>query len=465
MRELAGLPEEGRGAEALLDASAALWDSAVLLELRTSARSSANQWSEAKARLALTVDLQLRAALDPLDREASRLERGASFFMKGGQNGVEGESISLAGALASIGVERNADRRRAIERERTRTAADVMGANRRAALLAEAEVLRDAGGGTIRGAIAALTSAADDGRDQCAALLGVTESQYREALQRLRRDRLQGPAGGLTRSDVLPLFFRQPADRQFDGAILDAAARRQAGQVGLEPLVEQVRFDLVSRAGKRPRAATVPVDVPGEIVIVAWPMDGLSGRRAMWHEIGHALHLAAQPESLEPMLRRRPDRAVAEGWAILFGSIPGAIPWLRAEGVSRTDATAQSRDLAAADLFLARRYAARWRVELAMLEDPGARGHGDDYAESLWSATGIEYSRDEALFDRDPGLAGIEYLRGWALAAGWAAELREQFNEDWYFNPAAGGWLMEAFRQPTTVVDWVRLATALQEGL
>ncbi len=385
--------------------------------------------------------------------------------MAGGENGLEGESISLAGALASIGVERNSERRRAIERERTRTAADIMGANRRAALLAEAEVLGDAGGGTIAGAISTLTSAADDGRDNCATLLGATDSQYREGLQRLTRDRLRGAGGGLTRSDVLPLFLRQPADRQFDGAMLDAAARRQARQVGLEPLLDQVRFDLDSRAGKRPRPATIPIDVPGEIMIVAWPMDGISGRRALWHEMGHALHLAAQPESLESILRRRPERAVAEGWAILFGSIPGEIPWLRAEGVSRADATAQSRDLAAADLFLARRYAARWPVELVMLADPGARGHGDDYAESLWSATGIEYSRDEALFDRDPGLAGIEYLRGWALAAGWAAELREQFNEDWYFNPAAGGWLMEAFWQPAPVVDWTRLAAALQERL
>jgi hypothetical protein len=431
--------------------------------VRKAAGAKAGHWQSDQAQLALAVDLQLRAALDPLDREASRLEREASFVVAGADRGAEGQTVPLSEAIATIASERNRDRRREMERLRTSTAAAAMGDNRRMALAVQSEILLTAGQGSIPGAMRALTTASDDGRMACRAFLSATDSAYREGLERLARDRLSLPASALSRSDVLDLFLRQPSDAAFSAHDLAAAVRDQIDTVGLSRLSERLGLDLEPRAGKRPRPATVAADPPERIAIIAWPIAGLAGRRALWHELGHALHLAGQRASEEWALLRRPDRAVAEGWAILFGSIPGSASWLKHHCLSPREARDQARNLAVADLFLARRYAARWPVEVDMMESPTRRDHGEAYAESLRSATGIGYSPDEAWFDWDEGFAGLEYLRGWALAAGWSATLREQFDEDWFFNPAAGEWLIEAFRAQAPEADWGMLPGWLLE--
>jgi hypothetical protein len=454
-RELAGLPAAGPDPEPLLATGSELWAPEALNRLwLKAAESNDATWDEARARLALTVDLQLSAVLNPLDREASRLEREASFVIPGRVSGEEEEQIALDGALAAIAAERHRDRRRALERARTRCAESTLGANRRAALVAEAAVLQSAGGGTVEGARRLVTTSPDDGVDSSLRFLQATAEGYREALGRLAAERLGIAAQSLDRSDVLDLFLRQPADRNFDPDDLAAAAQDQVERLGLMRRWPRLRLDLASRPGKRPRPCAVPVEVPGEIVLLSWPLPGLAGRRALWHELGHGLHLAAQSEETPEILRRRGDRAVAEGWGILFGSIPGEAAFLKRHGrLSRQDAQQQSRDLAAADLFLARRYAARWPVEWAMLQSPEDRSHPEAYAEALRNGTGIGYSRDEALFDHDPGFGGLDYVRGWAIAAGLAMRLRSEFDEDWFFNPGAGEWLDAEFRSTAPVDD------------
>jgi hypothetical protein len=447
-RELAGLPVEGRDTAAVLEAGAGLWAPEVVAALRrTVAGSAATTWTEDRARLALTVDLQLSAVLSPLDHEASRLEREASFVIPASLGQPEEERIPLDGALTAIAGERHRDRRRAMEQARTGTAAAVLGPNRQAAWMAESSMLRGAGGGTLEGAIRLLTSSPDDGTALCRELLDSTRDAYREALERLSAERLGIPTQALDRSDVLNLFLRQPADRNFAGEDLAEAARDQVERMGLARLWSRLRLDLESRAGKRPRPCAVPVEVPGEVVLLAWPTPGLAGRRALWHELGHGLHLASQSLETPEVVRRRGDRAVAEGWAILFGSIPTEPAWLKRQGgFTRQEAQRHARDLAAAELFLARRYAARWRVEWGMLQAPEDRTYPEAYAEAMREGTGIGYSRDEAWFDHDPGLAGLDYVRGWSIAAGLARRLRTEFDEDWFFNPGAGRWLEAEFR-------------------
>lgn len=422
------------------------------------------QWSAEKAELALRLEFALGAALDPLEREASRLEREAFFLVPGADKGAEGESISLVDAFAAIAGERNRDRRIELERLRSRTAMKVMGDNRLTAVRTESALLKGVGGGSIDGALALLSSAESNSLPACDDFLRRTRGGYLESIGRLSRDRLRLAPNALSRSDVLDLFLRQPTDRRFDPADLQERSRGLADDIGLGHLLGALDIDLVARPGKRPRAATIVLDVaPREIAIVAWPMAGLSGVRGLFHEMGHGFHLAAQGPDSAPLLVRSLDRAVAEGWAILFGSIVGEPAWLRRQGLSREEAKAQARDLAVADLFLARRYAARWPVELAMLVDPGGRSHGEAYAEGLRAGTGIAFAAEEALFDRDVGLAGIEYLRGWALAAAWSVELRDALDEDWYCNPRAGEWLIEAMRARTAQVDWAVLARWLME--
>jgi hypothetical protein len=83
-----------------------------------------------------------------------------------------------------------------------------------------------------------------------------------------------------------------------------------------------------------------------------------------------------------------------------------------------------------------------------MLHSPEGSEYAEAYADALREGTGIGYRPEEALFDRDEGMAGLDYVRGWGLAADLARRLREEFDEDWFFNPAAGSWLEAEFRNP-----------------
>ena len=62
----------------------------------------------------------------------------------------------------------------------------------------------------------------------------------------------------------------------------------------------------------------------------------------------------------------------------------------------------------------------------------------DLYVETLSEATSFRYRRADAFIDVDSRYYAARYLRAWQLGALLAEALTEQFNEDWYRNPAGG---------------------------
>ena len=94
-------------------------------------------------------------------------------------------------------------------------------------------------------------------------------------------------------------------------------------------------------------------------------------------------------------------------------------------------------ELAVAELFMARRYAAKLNYELE-LHRSDLTSMASRYAGLLGAATLFRYPKDDFLLDVDPAFYAARYLRAWQFEAAVATTLVEQCDEDWYRNPKAG---------------------------
>ncbi len=279
---------------------------------------------------------------------------------------------------------------------------------------------------------------------QAARFLEQSAPIYDDSLARLAKRRIGVPLGDLVRADS-PWLFR--AD-QFDGAFppdrLVEAASGQMGEMGLDATRGgRVRFDTEERDGKQPRAFCAPVRVPEEVYVVLRPRGGHTDYRTFWHELGHAMHFASADPGLPFAARCAGDNSVTEGFAMLWDHVTLDTGWLkRYGGLGAEDARDLAFELAVAELFLLRRYAAKMVYELEFHRDDPAY-MGLRYVELLSDATRFRYLEGDHLLDVDPGFYVARYLRAWQLEASFANTLVERFDDDWYRNPRAGSVVQE----------------------
>jgi hypothetical protein len=205
----------------------------------------------------------------------------------------------------------------------------------------------------------------------------------------------------------------------------------------------RIRFDTEERPAKQPRAFCVPVRVPEEVYLVIRPRGGHQDYRTFWHEHGHALHFASADPALPFAARWLGDNSVTEGFAMLWDHMTIDPRWLtRFAGMPPGDARSLTFELAVNELYFVRRYAAKLNYELALHRGDMTR-MGPAYAELLTTATLFRYPEGDYLADVDPGFYAARYLRAWQLQAALARTLTERFDQDWYRNPRAGGFVQQ----------------------
>jgi hypothetical protein len=225
--------------------------------------------------------------------------------------------------------------------------------------------------------------------------------------------------------------------------------------MGLDAREEgRVRFDTEEREAKQSRAFCVPVRVPDEVYLVLRPHGGHGDYRTFWHELGHAMHYGAVDRDRPFHHRWLGDNSVTEGFAMLWDHLTLDAGWLRRYselGQQGSGAGALGDlvfELAVAELYLLRRYAAKLRYELELHRgDYAAADLGDRYAGTLTGATRFRFPEADALLDVDSGFYAARYLRAWQLEAMLARTLTERFDVDWYRNPRAGGFVRELMRR------------------
>ncbi len=272
--------------------------------------------------------------------------------------------------------------------------------------------------------------------------LRASEGLYRDALGRLVKRRLGVPLEQLARADVPWAFRAKDYDAAFPLATLVETAVRQMREMGIDAhQAGRVRFDTDERAGKQPRAFCVPIRVPEEVYLVLRPRGGHNDYRTLWHELGHALHFASVDAGRSFADRWLGDNSVTEGFAMLWDHLTLDPKWVaRYTGLKTAEVRDLRFELLVHELYSVRRYAAKLSYEV-ILHGSGLSNGGPEYARRLSDATLFRYGEEDYLQDVDPGFYAARYLRAWQLEAAVTAELTRRYDEDWFRNPRAGGFV------------------------
>ncbi|MSR05953.1 MAG: hypothetical protein EXR93_02615 [Gemmatimonadetes bacterium] len=397
----------------------------------------------AEARSAGTIELFEWAADLAIGRRTAALEEAQITWETGAVLRVGEREIPYL--RAPIDMANTPDREFRIALDAARLTAVEAGLNgiRRERFAVEREDILALGLGDYVHARATLSGLDLDALGRAAgAFLVRTADAYRDSLARVVRQRLGIAVGDLVRSDAAWAFRSSQFDAAFRPTELVAMATRQMGEIGIDPVQGgRIRFDTDERPGKQPRAFCAPVQVPDEVYLVLRPRGGHQDYRTFWHEHGHALHFGSVDPAQSFAAKWLGDNSVTEGFAMLWDHMTLETGWLtRFAGLSPRDARTLRFELGVSELFMARRYAAKLGYELR-LHRGSYEGRGAEYAERLSEATLFRYPEGDYLADVDPGFYAARYLRAWQLQAAMGETLRERFDEDWFRNPRAGGFI------------------------
>ena len=283
---------------------------------------------------------------------------------------------------------------------------------------------------------------------ECAAVLASTEDAYRDVLTYVLKklDPSLKPAAA-RRHDLMRAAMAPWMASWFTGADLLPSVTRCLSDMGLPANAEgRIQLDTDDRPGKSARAFVADLKVPDDIRLVVRPGGGLDDYFAVLHEFGHAQHLAHVSRALPVEERRLGDSSVTEGYASLFDHLLLDSGWHRRYLRMPQPAAREAARIAAFNnLWLLRRYCAKLPYELSLYERGPVRPLAEEYEERQTKALAAGIHRGFYLYDVDPQLYSTRYLRAWALEARLHAVLLERFNEDFWRNPAAGGWLKALF--------------------
>ena len=285
-----------------------------------------------------------------------------------------------------------------------------------------------------------------DIEERTKALLKHTEDMYVEAMTWFLKKKVGIPLHEAEAYDSAYLFRAKEYDGFFTQTDLLPTLRKFVTAMGLDIYAGgNITFDVEHRPTKSPRAFCCPIEVPRRVILVTKPQGGLSDYESFLHELGHALHFGYVDAALPLEYRHLGDDSVTEAYAILFDHLTMDEQWVRGYvGMSAPSDYLQYVHLL--ELFMLRRYSAKFTYELELHSD-GANEHmGKLYSSSLTEATKLRYRSVNYLNDVDPDFYSVRYLRAWMLEGHLRRYLRDTYDVDWFRNPKSGPFLTEMWR-------------------
>ncbi|MBX5482438.1 MAG: peptidase M3 [Myxococcaceae bacterium] len=387
-----------------------------------------------------------RLAVEAID-EIATFEANATIRLS------ESAVLPFHEAVAGLPLEPSRPRRDLIEQGLAHALAENARpyARRREAALRAAEVL---GAGSYE-ALRTEVTGIDAGAlvPACEAFLRQTEDAYRDvfayALKKLDPHLRPLPSGDARRHDLQRIAAAPWLAEHFRREELLPAIHRCIEELGFHPSANgRIQLDTEDRPGKRPRPFVAEVKVPDDIRLVVKTGYGLDDFYALLHEYGHALHFAHTSRSAPVEERRLGDRSVAEAWAFLFNHFLIDERWhKRFLRLPQAPAREAARIAAFNELATVRRHCARLLYERSLYQSGPSKDRAEEYEQRQADALFIAANRSFFLWDVDPHLYVVRYLRAWALEAEAHRALQERFDEDYWRNPSAGRWLMALFER------------------
>jgi len=284
-------------------------------------------------------------------------------------------------------------------------------------------------------------------RDACEAFLRDTQAMWDETFPEFVRRVLKIEPVEARRSDALALFRAHEFDAYFPAREMEERVQRQVREMGVDPLAAgRIILDTAEREGKRSRAFCAPVRVPEEVYLVLRPHGGQSDWSTFLHELGHALHFAYMRPDHPFEYRWLGDNSITEAYAMLFDHRMQDAGWVKR--YTEVPAPRQRDYLRSAgfeELHFLRRYCAKFIYEMHLYGgETRWESLPDLYVQLLTDATSFRYTPAEAFVDVDPRYYSARYLRAWQLQALLNETLVGRYDVDWWRNPRAGPWIVQA---------------------
>ena len=212
--------------------------------------------------------------------------------------------------------------------------------------------------------------------------------------------------------------------------------------------IPAIAIDAEDRPKKNARASCYPAIVPHEVHLILKPKGGYDDVRAFMHEGGHAMHYALTDATLPYEHRQIPrSLALTEIFSFVMERLTENPLWL--EHVMKVPKAAADRIANWAllgNLFLLRRYIAKFTYELAFDERPqdGVRNKAL-YAKTLRDLTGFAYEPELWLEDMDPQFYSADYLRAWIASAQLEEHLTRALGDRWFLKRETGEFLKKLY--------------------
>jgi len=307
-----------------------------------------------------------------------------------------------------------------------------------------------------------------------------TDSIYRVTADRVAREEVGVGLDRLRVSDWSRLFASPSVIEAFRKEMQLPALTMFLSGIGLDMKTltgGEVKIDDSLHPLKVRRAAVFWVDPPADVRLVVKPQDGMQDMGTLFHEAGHAVHMARVTitpwEAAMLGQSNAPTEAFGEFFRTTFED-PRFLARFKAFLVARGQPALSNAQLAAVmrrstlqqmnyirryafakllyELRLHGRSASQDGTAMALLPAPD-RVRGDDdaslrelYGQALSVAYGFTLNEAESAryrSDVDDTFYSADYSRAFALAAMMHDAIRRKFGVDWYGNPEVGKFLTE----------------------
>lgn len=270
---------------------------------------------------------------------------------------------------------------------------------------------------------------------------------------------------GTEKPDAADRFYMMRGaqfDTLFPPEKLALAVNNTASFLGL-PLVNQtgLEIDLAARPQKSLRPFCAFIHVPDDIKLVVNPAGGYGDYRAVFHELGHALHGLHIPADLPFAVRYLGDDSVGEAFAFLFEQLPGNPIWLQ-ELLGSANYETFVDYIQFMRLWLIRRCAVSVLYE--NLLHTGTPTPETLYASLLAEHLGLNVSPAYYLLDVEDGFYNAQYFRAWMLAAQIASQLEARIGEDWMVSAGTGAFLRPLWQKGQPAAEIIAILIG-EEGL
>ncbi|HSE84420.1 MAG TPA: hypothetical protein VLB01_07730 [Thermodesulfobacteriota bacterium] len=275
--------------------------------------------------------------------------------------------------------------------------------------------------------------------------LNDTEYIYRDLLKWFLLKRMELQLKDAKSYDLESLFNSFELRAYFPKEDLKALAKAFLGEMGVE-VGENIKTDLEERMGKISRPFSTAIQVPENIVLVIYPIGGIEDYESFFHELGISLSYGNAEREDVFEFRRLREAASTEVFGILFRNLLLQPRWLKRYLKLDTNSDFL-RFLYLKQLTIIRLYCGKLIYELALHKDEDFKGKPDLYKQTLEKATLCEQNEEDYLNDVDRFFRSASYLKASIIESELKWHLRENFDEEWWREKAAGDFINKLWKE------------------